>query len=171
MQEAISEKDLSFEIKILAKKINDEHRGDPTPIVFVCVLNGGFMFFSDLVKEITVPIEIDFIRYKSYFGRKQGDLVITKDLETKIKGKHVYIVDDILDSGNTMGAVIKFLQVKEPKSLTPIVALYKEDNLNFPKVHHIIKQDTDSVFDPWYIGYGMDDDNGYNRNLKTIYIV
>ena len=112
MQEAISEKDLSFEIKILAKRINDEHRGDSTPIVFVCVLNGGFMFFSDLVKEINVPIEIDFIRCKSYFGRKQGDLVITKDLETKIKGKHVYIVDDILDSGNTMGAVIKFLQVK-----------------------------------------------------------
>jgi hypoxanthine-guanine phosphoribosyltransferase len=70
-----------------------------------------------------------------------------------------------------MGAVIKFLQVKEPKSLTPVVALYKEGNLNFPKVYHIIKQDTDSVFDPWYIGYGMDDDNGYNRNLKTIYIV
>ncbi len=58
MQEAISEKDLSFEIKILAKKINDEHRGDTTPIVFVYVLNGGFMFFSDLVKEITVPIQL-----------------------------------------------------------------------------------------------------------------
>jgi hypoxanthine phosphoribosyltransferase len=170
MQEAISEKDLSFEIKILAKRINDEHRGDSTPIVFVCVLNGGFMFFSDLVKEINVPIEIDFIRCKSYFGRKQGDLVITKDLETKIKGKHVYIVDDILDSGNTMGAVIKFLQVKEPKSLTPVVAICKQ-NSDFDKVLHIIYQETDSLFDPWYIGYGMDDDKGYNRNLKTIHII
>jgi hypoxanthine phosphoribosyltransferase len=170
MQEAISEKDLSFEIKILAKRINDEHRGDSTPIVFVCVLNGGFMFFSDLVKEINVPIEIDFIRCKSYFGRKQGDLVITKDLETKIKGKHVYIVDDILDSGNTMGAVIKFLQVKEPKSLTPVVAICKQ-NSDFDKVLHIIYQETDLLFDPWYIGYGMDDDKGYNRNLKTIHII
>jgi len=170
MQEAISEKDLSFEIKILAKRINDEHRGDSTPIVFVCVLNGGFMFFSDLVKEINVPIEIDFIRCKSYFGRKQGDLVITKDLETKIKGKHVYIVDDILDSGNTMGAVIKFLQVKEPKSLTPVVAICKQ-NSDFDKILHIIYQETDSLFNPWYIGYGMDDDKGYNRNLKTIHII
>ena len=82
MEKAISEKDLNIQIKILAKKINDEHRDDPTPVVMVCVLNGGFMFFSDLVKAITIPIEIDFIRCKSYYSRKQGDLVISKDLET-----------------------------------------------------------------------------------------
>jgi len=170
MEKAINEKDLDIKIKILAKKINDEHRGDPTPVVLVCVLNGGFMFFSDLVKQITIPIEIDFIRCKSYYGKKQGDLVISKDLETKIKGKHVYLVDDIFDSGNTMKAVSNFLQVKEPKSITPVVAIYKE-NGDFEKVLHILKQDTDSLFDPWYIGYGMDDENGHNRNLSTIYII
>ena len=126
MEKEISEKDLDIKIKILAKQINDTHRGDPTPVVMVCVLNGGFMFFSDLVKAITIPIEIDFIRCKSYYSRKQGDLVISKDLETKIKGKHVYLVDDILDSGNTMKAVSKFLQVKDPKSITPVVAIYKK---------------------------------------------
>jgi len=170
MEKAINERDLDIKIKILAKKINDEHRNDSTPVVLVCVLNGGFMFFSDLVKQITVPIEIDFIRCKSYYGKKQGDLVISKDLETKIKGKHVYLVDDIFDSGNTMKAVSKFLQVKEPKSITPVVAIYKE-NGDFDKVLHILKQDTDSLFDPWYIGYGMDDENGHNRNLSTIYII
>jgi len=170
MEKAITEKDLDIQIKILAKKISDEHRGDPTPVVMVCVLNGGFMFFSDLVKEITVPIEIDFIRCKSYYGKKQGDLVITKDLETKIKGKHVYLVDDILDSGNTMKAVTKFLSVKEPKTVTPVVAIYKE-SVDFEKVLHILYQETDSLFDPWYIGYGMDDENGHNRNLGTIYTI
>ena len=170
MEQAISEKHLDIELKIIAKQINDTHRGDPTPVVMVCVLNGGFMFFSDLVKSITIPIEIDFIRCKSYYGKKQGDLVISKDLETKIKHKHVYLVDDILDSGNTMVAVRKFLQVKEPKSITPVVAIYKE-NGDFEKVLHILKQDTDSLFDPWYIGYGMDDENGHNRNLSTIYII
>ena len=64
MEQAISQKDLDIKIKILAKQINDEHRGDPTPVVMVCILNGGFMFFSDLVKEIDIPIEIDFIRCK-----------------------------------------------------------------------------------------------------------
>ena len=170
MEKEISEKDLDIKIKILAKQINDVHRGDPTPVVMVCVLNGGFMFFSDLVKAITIPIEIDFIRCKSYYNRKQGDLVISKDLETKIKGKHVYLVDDILDSGNTMKAVSKFLQVKDPKSITPVVAIYKE-NGDFEKVYHILYQDSDSIFDPWYIGYGMDDENGHNRNLSTIYTI
>lgn len=170
MEKAISEKDLDIKIKILAKKISDEHRNDPTPVVLVCILNGGFMFFSDLVKQITIPIEIDFIRCKSYYGRKQGDLVVTKDLETKIRGKHVYLVDDILDSGNTMKAVIKFLSVKEPKSITPVVTIYKE-SVDFNKVLHILYQETDSLFDPWYIGYGMDDENGHNRNLGTIYTI
>ena len=170
MEKAINEKDLDIKIKILAKKINDEHRNDSTPVVLVCILNGGFMFFSDLVKQITIPIEIDFIRCKSYYGKKQGDLVVTKDLETKIKGKHVYLVDDIFDSGNTMKAVSKFVQVKEPKSVTPVVAIYKE-NGDFDKVLHILKQDTDSLFDPLYIGYGMDDENGHNRNLSTIYTI
>jgi len=170
MEKAISEKELDIQIKILAKKINDEHKDDPTPVVLVCILNGGFMFFSDLVKQITIPIEIDFIRCKSYFGRKQGDLVVTKDLETKIKGKHVYLVDDILDSGNTMKAVTKFLSVKEPKSVTPVVAIYKK-SVDFEKVLYILYQETDSLFDPWYIGYGMDDENGHNRNLSTIYII
>ena len=128
------------------------------------------MFFSDLVKQITVPIEVDFIRCRSYYGKKQGDLSISKDLETKIKGKHVYLVDDILDSGNTMKAVTNFLTVKEPKSLTPVVAIYKE-NVDFDKVLHILYQDSDSIFDPWYIGYGMDDENGHNRNLSTIYTI
>ena len=170
MQQAISEKELDFKLKLVAKQISDEHRDDPTPVVLVCILNGGFMFFSDLVKQINIPIEIDFIRCKSYLGRKQGDLVVTKDLETKIKNKHVYLVDDILDSGNTMKAVSKFLSVKEPKTITPVAAIYKESG-DFDKVLHILYQPTDSVFDPWYIGYGMDDENGHNRNLSTIYTI
>ena len=170
MEQAISEKELDIQVKILAKKISDNHRGDPTPVVMVCILNGAFMFFSDLVKQITTPIEVDFIRCRSYYGKKQGDLVISKDLETKIRGKHVYLVDDILDSGNTMKAVSNFLSVKEPKSLTPVVAIYKE-NVDFDKVLHILYQESDSIFDPWYIGYGMDDENGHNRNLGTIYTI
>ena len=170
MEPAISEKELDIQVKILAKRISDEHRGDVTPIVLVCILNGAFMFFSDLVKQITVPIEVDFIRCRSYYGKKQGDLVVSKDLETKIRGKHVYLVDDILDSGNTMKAVSNFLKVKEPKTITPVVAIYKE-NVDFDKVIHILYQDSDSIFDPWYIGYGMDDENGHNRNLGTIYTV
>ena len=69
-----------------------------------------------------------------------------------------------------MYIVLKFLSVKEPKTITPVVAIYKESG-DFDKVHHILYQPTDSVFDPWYIGYGMDDENGHNRNLGTIYTI
>jgi hypoxanthine-guanine phosphoribosyltransferase len=69
-----------------------------------------------------------------------------------------------------MKAVTKFLSVKEPKTVTPVVAIYKESG-DFDKVYHILHQPTDSVFDPWYIGYGMDDDKGHNRNLSTIYTI
>ena len=69
-----------------------------------------------------------------------------------------------------MIAVKKFLSVKEPKSVTPIVAIYKE-SVDFDRVLHILYQDVDSIFDPWYIGYGMDDDKGHNRNLSTIYTI
>ena len=65
---------------------------------------------------------------------------------------------------------LKFLEVKEPKSITPVVAIYKE-SLDFDRVLHILYQDVDSIFDPWYIGYGMDDDKGHNRNLSTIYTI
>ena len=170
MEPAISEKELDIQVKILAKRSSDEQSGDVTPIVLVCILNGAFMFFSDLVKQITIPIEVDFIRCRSYYGKKQGDLVVSKDLETKIKGKHVYLVDDILDSGNTMKAVSNFLKVKEPKTITPVVAIYKE-SVDFEKVLHILYQESDSIFDPWYIGYGMDDEKGHNRNLSTIYTI
>ena len=66
--------------------------------------------------------------------------------------------------------VKSFLEVKHPKSITAVTTILKE-NLDFPDAFYILKQESDSIFDPFYIGYGMDDENGYNRNLKTIYTV
>ena len=164
MQPAISEKELDFKIKLLAKQISDEHRNDPTPVVLVCILNGGFMFFSDLVKQINIPIEIDFIRCKSYFGRKQGDLVVTKDLETSIKGKHVYLVDDIIDSGHTMKFLMdKFLE-RGAIHVTPIATIFKE-NVVIQDAFCILRYPQDS---PWFVGYGMDNEDGTGRNINTI---
>ena len=116
MRELFKPKEIQFQTKIIGKQIADDHRGDKTPIVMVGLLNGAFAFYSDLVRATPVDMECDFMRVKSYTNRKQGDIVISKDLETPIKGKHVYIVDDILDSGNTMNAVIDYLEVKKPAS-------------------------------------------------------
>ena len=167
MEQAISKKDLDIKIKILAKQINDEHRDDPTPVVLVCILNGGFMFFSDFLKQINIPIEIDFIRCKSYFGRKQGDLVVTKDIDLDIQDHTVFIVDDILDSGNTMTWLKNHFLKKGAKNIETVSAVYKE-NVDFPNHFYIYKQPEN--VNPWYVGYGMDD-KGYNRNINTIHTV
>ena len=78
-------------------------------IVFVCIIKGGFMFFSDLIKKVHYPIEVDFIKCSSYDGQLQQDLTIHNDIEADVKDKTVFLVDDILDTGNTMKALKKHL--------------------------------------------------------------
>ena len=122
MIELFGKQQIEIRTRILAKNISDEHRGDKTPVVMVCVLNGGFMFYTELVKALTTDIECDFVRVKSYVSKNnQGDIKITKDLEIPIKGKHVYLVDDIYDSGNTMKALIEFIKIKNPNRVRILI--------------------------------------------------
>ena len=165
MKELISAKDIQFQTKIIGKQITDDHRGDKTPIVMVGLLNGAFAFYSDLVRSMPIDVECDFMRVKSYINRKQGDIVIAKDLETPIKGKHVYIVDDIYDTGNTMKAVIEYLEVKKPASIS-IVSLVTRATSPIPKQksYHAF-----TIDDEWVVGMGMDNEKGHMRNLNSIW--
>jgi hypoxanthine phosphoribosyltransferase len=168
MKEIISPEELQIKIKILAKQLSDDHKDDKTPVVVVCILNGGFMFFTDFVRAMPVDLECGFMRVKSYVSkRKQGDIQITKDLEAPIKGKHVYIIDDIFDTGNTMKAVVEYLRVKKPKSLNIVTLLRRE----ISPVFHLdcAYYNVIDIKDEWVVGYGMDDDNGHCRNYPTIY--
>jgi hypoxanthine phosphoribosyltransferase len=167
-------KTVGARIHYMAHEIASTHRGDPTPIVFVCLLNGGYMFFSDLTKEIDLPIECEFMRVKSYVSKKkQGDIQITKDLETPITDKHIYIVDDIYDTGNTMKAVVEYLHIKNPKSINIIALLKRKENKHHPAT---ISEDIYigsfhygfEINDEWVIGYGMDREDGTGRNIPGI---
>ena len=164
MRELFKPKEIQFQTKIIGKQIADDHRGDKTPIVMVGLLNGAFAFYSDLVRATPVDMECDFMRVKSYTNRKQGDIVISKDLETPIKGKHVYIVDDIYDTGNTMKAVIEYLEVKKPASIS-IVTLIVRKNSPTPKQEAYHAFDID---EEWIVGYGLDNEKGNMRNLPSI---
>ena len=165
MKELITAEEIQFQTKIIGKQIADDHRGDKTPIIMVGLLNGCFAFYSDLVRAVPLDVECDFMRVKSYVNRKQGDIQITKDLETRIKGKHVYLVDDILDSGNTMNAVLDYLQVKKPSSIS-IVTLITRETSPTPeeKSYHAF-----TIKDEWIVDYGMDNDKGHMRNLPSIW--
>jgi hypoxanthine phosphoribosyltransferase len=147
----------------IAHAIDFKHTSNDD-VVMICVLNGGFMFFSDLVKHMWKDVEIDFIRAKSYNGQDQGVVHILKDIETNIEGKHVYVVDDFYDTGNTLNRILEHLSTQNPKSLE-IVTLLTRDISPIPDYPHMTGF---MVKDEWVVGYGMDNDKK-ERNLNYIY--
>jgi hypoxanthine phosphoribosyltransferase len=133
-------------------------------VVMICVLNGGFMFFSDLVKNMSTDVELDFIRAKSYNGQDQGVVHILKDIETNIEGKDVYVVDDFYDTGSTLDRILEHLSTQNPKSLE-IVTLLTRDISPIPECPYTTGF---IIRDEWVVGYGMDN-NSKERNLPYIY--
>ena len=162
----LSRTELEFLVDNLGYELSDKCHEYGGGIVFVCVMKGGFMFFSDLVKNIGYPIEIDFIKCSSYAGQEQKELQLHYDIETNITDKTVFIIDDILDSGETMKFLISHFKRLGAKQVETVSAVYKE-NVDFPKHFYIYKQSEGE--NPWYIGYGMDGPKGYSRNLDTIH--
>ena len=124
------------------------------------------MFFSDLIKHIEYPIEVDFMKCSSYDRFEQKEIEMHYDIESDLQDKTVFIVDDILDSGETMKMLKSHLLAHGAKQVETVSAVYKE-NVDFPKHFYIYKQPEN--VNPWYIGYGMDDYKGYQRNLDTIH--
>jgi len=165
-KQIISKEDLNNCITALGYAINNYCNKQGGGIVFVCVMKGGFMFFSDLIKKIKYPIEVDFVKCSSYEGQEQKSIEMHYDIETNIKDKTIFLVDDILDSGATMNELKKHYMLLGAKQVETISAVYKE-NVDFPNHFFIYKQPPNE--NPWYIGYGMDDYKGYQRNLDTIY--
>ena len=148
----------------VAAEIYRKHYNDPKPPVMICVLNGAFMFFTDLVKAINIDCEIDFIQAKSYQDQEQFTVKITKDITTDITGKNIYVIDDILDSGNTLTKLIEHLgNYHKPRSITPIV-LFKKSSNPWPLSYGI--ELTDEVF---ICGYGLDGNGGLMRNRNVIF--
>lgn len=139
------------------KKVQHEQ-----PPVFICVLNGAFMFFTDLVKQVG-ECHIDFIQAKSYEGTSQGEIRILKSIDINIEGKDVYLIDDIYDSGNTMNRLIKHLNYQKPKSITP-VTLFKKHYSNNPDLMYGFELKNEH----WLVGYGLDAVDGTKRNLSHI---
>ena len=162
----IPSKDILTAVNGLGQVITNRCHKHGGGIVFVCVMKGGFMFFSDLIKKVHYPIEVDFIKCSSYDGFEQKELEIHYDIEVNVTDKTVFIVDDILDSGETMKFLISHFKRLGAKQVETVSAVYKE-NLDFPNHLFIYKQP--ERVDPWYIGYGMDGPKGYSRNLDTIH--
>jgi len=121
----IPEEQLQQRIAELAAEISRDYEGK-LPLL-ICILRGGVMFLTDLIRYLTIPHEIDFMAIESYGqGRRDpGEIRLTMDLHTTIRGRHVLLVEDIIDTGNTVAQVLELLQVRQPKSLKVCVLLDK----------------------------------------------
>lgn len=157
--------ELESRLDILGEKLTKICNYEGGGIVFVCVMKGGFMFFSDLVKRIGYPIEVDFIRCSSYDGQQQKKIELHYNVEVDVTDKTVFIVDDIVDTGNTMNELVKHFKLLGASNVETVAAVYKENEV-LPNTFHIYKQPEN--VNPWYVGYGMDDPKGYQRNINKI---
>jgi len=132
----------------------------------VCILKGAFLFLADLVREIDIPVSVDFMAISSYAGQTEstGQVKILKDLDTLIEDRHVLIVEDIIDTGLTMNSVIKLLKTRKPKSIKICTLLDKvERRVINVKIDYYGFQIPNS----FVVGYGLDFEEKY-RNLPYI---
>lgn len=167
LEEYIPENKISERIRELAAEINNDYKGK-NPI-FIGILNGSFIFIADLIREIKVDCEIDFLKLSSYGDDKisSGQVRLLKDLNCQIENRDIIIVEDIVDSGLSVKFIKNIIEEKKPSSLKFISLLFKKNvsNLDF-KIDYIgfnIKND-------FVIGYGLDYAQKY-RNLKAIYVL
>lgn len=163
----LSEEQIQNKVRELAAILSAEYEGkDP---IFVGVLKGVVMFFGDIVKRIDVPCQIDFMWISSYQGAESGEMIVKRDISSDIKGRHVVILEDIFDTGNSLDFTYKHLLSKEPASLKICTLLDKPDRRN-PAV--TVKPDYVGFTIPneFVVGYGLDYDE-YYRNLPYIGIM
>jgi hypoxanthine phosphoribosyltransferase len=175
MSSVVQIKDIHFEISIpseqilkevkrIAEEINRDLDGK-NPI-FLVILNGAFMFASDLMKEISIPCEISFVKLASYHGTQStGKVKELIGLHENLENRTVVVVEDIVDTGITMSKIIHALKTKRPKEIHIATFFNKPEALQKP-----VKLDYVGMHIPndFIVGYGLDYD-GYGRNLKDIY--
>ncbi len=161
----LSEKQIQAKVQEFAKIFSEEYK-EKNPI-FVGVLKGVVMFFADVVRNVTVPCEIDFMCISSYGGTSTtGNVAVKKDLSADIKGRHVIILEDIFDTGNSLEFVYKYLMGKEPASLKICTLLDKPERRR-QGVTLVPEYVGFTIPNEFVVGYGLDFNEHY-RNLSYI---
>ena len=149
----ISEDEIGARIETLGAAITDDFAGEE--VVVVCVLKGAFMFCSDLIKNIQLPLRLEFVALSSYGDNTQssGTVKMVMDLTGNIEGKNVIVIEDIVDTGHTLKYLMENLSLRRPKSLKLASLLHKP-----AKTVHTIKIDYlgFEIEDKFVIGYGLD---------------
>lgn len=159
----ISEEQLQQKVTEIGDKLTKQFKNKN--VVAVCVLKGSFMFYSDLIRAINADITCEFFGVSSYHGAtSSGEVKVTLDLANPVEGKHVLLVEDIVDTGLTMNYLMNAINARQPASLTTVALLEKPEALKVPcKLDHVGFKITNE----FVVGYGLDY-QGYYRNLPFI---
>ncbi len=164
----ISEEDVNKKINEVASRISRDYEGKQVHLI--CILKGGVFFTCELAKRLTIPVSLDFMSVSSYgAGTKSSGVVkIIKDLDEPLEGKHVVIVEDIIDSGRTLSYLLEILKKRGPKDIRLCTLLDKPER----RVKKQVKVDYTcfTIPDEFVVGYGLDYDQKY-RNLPYIGVV
>jgi hypoxanthine phosphoribosyltransferase len=161
----IPEERLRNRVRELAKEIEEYYQGKE-PLVAICVLKGSFVFFSDLIRAIDLPMSCDFLGVTSYSSRpkQSGEVKITLDLSASVAGKHVLLVEDVIDSGATLQFMMQTLEARKPASLRVCSLFLKTHTVRSPyEIDFVGFQ----IGDEYVVGYGIDHQERY-RGLSYI---
>jgi hypoxanthine phosphoribosyltransferase len=163
----ISSARIKKRIKKIASSLDKEYR-DKNPI-FIGILNGAFVFLSDLIRELKINCEIDFMKLSSYGDSKisSGKVKMLKELNCQVENRHIILVEDIIDSGLSIKYMKNLIEYNKPKSLKIVALLFKKgvSNLNF-KIDYVGFK----INNEFVVGYGLDYAQKY-RNLKAVYVL
>lgn len=160
----ISEEEITRRMDEMAEEINALYADEP--LVVVCVLKGAFMFFSDLVKRLKCRPQLDFVRLASYGAHTASQTInFTKDVELPLEGKHVLVVEDIIDTGHSMDFLFRQLAARGTRSLRLAVLVDKHERREVPVTAHFVGF---SVPNGFLVGYGLDCAEQY-RELPALY--
>ncbi|NLL78382.1 MAG: hypoxanthine phosphoribosyltransferase [Clostridiales bacterium] len=163
----LTEEEVDAKIREIGEQISRDYAGKQVHLV--CVLKGGVFFMCELAKRISIPVSMDFMSVSSYGSetKSSGVVKIVKDLDEPLKGKHVIVIEDIVDSGRTLSYLLEMLKKREPESLALCTLLDKPER-------RVIDVDVDytgfNIPDEFVVGYGLDYDQRY-RNLPYIGVV
>ena len=162
-----SEEQIQQRIKELALKISEDYKS--TVPIFIGVLNGSFLFMSDLIRYVKLDCEIDFFKLSSYGDAKisSGRVKLLKELNCEVNGRDIIIVEDIVDTGLSLRYIEKLFANKKPNSMKVVSLLVKPESLKYKvKIDYIGFE----IPDKFVVGYGLDFAQKY-RNLRKIYVL
>lgn len=165
LEPLITTEKIQTRIEELGKELTKKFKDTDKEIVAICVLKGSFIFFTDLVRKLELDLSCEFLAVSSYNGtQSSGEVKMTLDLSQPVEGRHVLLIEDIVDTGLTMNFLKNNLKMRRPESVTTVSLLLKPDALKVPTEVDFVGFE---IANDFVVGYGLDY-RGLYRNLDYI---